>query len=104
MNSENIKYVRANSTLNQNLNQLAEECCELGQAALKIQRAMGDGQYCAKSFDECFDDLHEEMADVLVCYEVLTSYADKNRIEQIAESKLNRWCNRITEMKETKID
>lgn len=46
--------------------QLAEECSELAQAALKLKRAMEGTNPTQKGIPECWDDLDEEIADTFL--------------------------------------
>ena len=51
------------------LEQLGEECCELGQAALKLARKYRDNNPTPKTEQEYINNLAEEMADVMMCIE-----------------------------------
>ena len=75
------------------LTQLAEECCEGAQAALKLNRAY-DGEKQLKSF-ECRVKLIEEMVDILICMEVLMTDLDSKYADEIYEMKLKRWEKRL---------
>lgn len=78
--------------------QLAEECSELAQAALKLKRAMEGTNPTPKSILECWDALEEEMADVdLVMGELLSAgnglYIE--RLIDIENEKRERWLHRL---------
>ena len=76
--------------------QLAEECNELGKAALKIRRIITPG--ASPTMEAALDNLHEEFADVLVCCDVLP--LDWAKIHDIERKKSERWVKRLMERKE----
>lgn len=79
------------------LEQLAEECAELAQAALKLARLKRGENPTPKSKDECEEELLEETVDVNICMGVL-SYAgalDLSRSYIIECQKYERWAKRI---------
>lgn len=78
------------------LEQLAEECAELGQAALKLARKMRGENPTPKTQDELLENLTEEVADVLLCIEQVNLDADK--IESVKAYKAARWRQRIEDM------
>lgn len=89
------------------LEQLAEECCELGKACMKLIRAEGNGNPCSASFEEAADKVVEEWSDVLVAGEYLMEmlqpdcrYDISARVEEIAEGKIKRWQERVKEADE----
>lgn len=84
------------------LEQLAEECCELGQAALKLARKLRGENPTPKSEVECRNALREEMADVLVCMEALSlaGVTTKEAVDEIADEKRKRWSERLKEVKQ----
>lgn len=73
--------------------QLAEECAELSQAALKLVRAL-DGDTPVSEM-ECRKNVIEEMADVNLCMMVLTTEPDRMAIEAVMRGKATRWKNRL---------
>lgn len=81
------------------LEQLAEECSELGKAALKLARKMRGENPTPKSIPVCLQDLAEEVADVLVCLNVLScaEWWDAGAIEDIQNGKELRWHVRLKE-------
>lgn len=94
--------------------QLAEECSELAQAALKLKRAMEGTNPPQSSILECWDDLDEEIADVFLVIQQmgLTDREHTEKFVAIAEKKKNQWLhwlqknrrepmNRIRECKES---
>lgn len=84
------------------LAQLAEECGELGAAALKLRRAEEKINPTPVSLEEAQDHFIEEIADVYVTVDaVMTAMAAEGRTNQlgeifmIMEYKRNRWANRL---------
>ena len=53
------------------LEQVAEECGELGQACMKLVRAEGNGNPCRMSKDDALDCVVEEIADLLLAVDCL---------------------------------
>lgn len=79
------------------LEQLAEECAELGQAALKLARKMRGENPTPKTHDECMRAFNEETADVMVCLDVLVNsgFISNEAIESEMISKKSRWEERL---------
>ena len=77
--------------------QLAEEACELSQAALKLRRAIDGTNPTPKSERECFEQLLEEMCDVCVCCTALGLDTRENRrhMAEIMQAKILRWAARL---------
>ena len=77
--------------------QLAEECSELAQAALKLKRAMEGTNPTPKSEQECWDDLNEEIADTFLVIQQmgLTDKEHTKKFAAIAEKKKKRWLDRL---------
>lgn len=72
--------------------QLAEECSELAQAALKKARKLRNENYTPKTMDEIDADILEEYNDVRLCTMVL----NLSENPQVITDKLNRWIGRNT--------
>ena len=85
------------------LEQLAEECAELGQAALKLARVMRGENPTPKTQMQCLDALTEEIADVELVIDQLGEMVDTSRVEAVKDQKWVRWQHRI-EMKWGEID
>lgn len=99
---------------------LAEEASELSTAASKYARYLRDDQPVSEKLDpvEAFENLKEEIADVLLCigatvcdfydeYDENTRAAylnirAKRGIEKIYKQKKTRWANRLKEKEEGK--
>lgn len=73
--------------------QIAEECNELGQAALKLRRAKNG--LTPVSVEEAHKKLLEEIADVVLCLDVLGFGEDLITILNIMDYKLTRWKARL---------
>ena len=76
------------------LAQLAEECAELAQAALKLRRALDGTNPTPKSEENCREALREEIADVLLC---LSEIEDTwiGRVAYYTNTKRKRWLQRL---------
>lgn len=80
------------------LEQLAEECSELAQAALKLARLERVENPTQKSKIDCEEALMEEIADVHLCLGVISSHFEcYNKLDDIEISKRERWAQRIRE-------
>ena len=80
------------------LEQLAEECCELAQASLKMARKLRDENPTPKSIEDIRDNLVEEIADVDVCLDRLedeTDIVDRLELATIEIDKKKRWQERL---------
>ena len=78
------------------MEQLAEECSELAQAALKLARKERGENPTPKTLGECFKDLIEEMADVNLCIWVIETSRGLD-LRRHSNWKLERWAQRIRE-------
>lgn len=79
------------------LEQLAEECSELAQASLKYARLLRGDNPTPKTEQECLEALTEEIADVLLCINILyySEIINEDHIVDIMNSKLARWKKRL---------
>ena len=75
--------------------QLAEEAGKLTQAALKFRRTITKKNPTPKTSTEAFDNLLEELADVLLVSKILLIEETKERIYKIMNKKLGRWTSRL---------
>ena len=99
INADAIEYVRQNLSKEELLAQLAEECAELGKAALKLRRVYSGQNPTPVKRPEAFNNLVEEIADVTLCLEVLglnTAEVLYN-CGRIWEEKSARWKHRLME-------
>lgn len=72
---------------------LAEECCELAQAALKLRRFYDQTNPTPIDEVKATEDFYEELADVSLYLDQITfpiSY-----VSGIKKAKLNRWKERL---------
>lgn len=78
------------------LEQMAEEAAELAQAALKYARILRGENPTPVTEREAMGHLSEEVADVLVCMDVVMEYPDAlyGVDEQVFEKKA-RWLDRL---------
>lgn len=82
------------------LEQLAEECSELAQAALKTARKYRGENPTPKTIDECYDALQEEIADVMLCMSEYLDCKGPNYLNCVTLMKLKkhkRWEQRLKE-------
>lgn len=79
------------------LRQMAEECSELAQAALKYIRA--DLKETPMRIDEAIEHLTEEIADVRLMIDAVSATVLSERnvddVQAIKEQKLDRWKKRM---------
>lgn len=79
------------------LRQLAEECSELSQAALKYIRAVR--KETPMRIDEAIEHLTEEIADVRLMIDAVSATVLSERnvddVQEINEQKLDRWKTRM---------
>ena len=79
------------------LRQMAEECSELSQAALKYIRAAR--KETPMRIDEAIEHLTEEIADVSLIIDAVSAtvlnWRDVNDVQAIKEQKLDRWKKRM---------
>lgn len=91
---KNLEYVRNSLPRRVLLEGLAEECCELAQAALKSIRADDGTNPTPVSKEACLDKLNEEAGDVLMLLELLDMLPCGSTMDN---PKRERWANRIKE-------
>jgi len=88
-----INDLRLTIPLEERLTGLAEECSELAQAALKYRRALTGINPTPMDEDTCYENLMEEIADVMLYLETL--YLNKRTIKQFQTTKRDRWLSRL---------
>ena len=76
---------------------LAEESAELSQAALKLRRALDGTNPTPKSEDEAYENLCEEIADVILYLQQIPY--NRVYVRQIQERKEKRWKERLSAKK-----
>ena len=88
-----MKFIRDELLLSDIYGQLAEECCELAQASLKLQRQYIDSNPTDRSLDDLLANFDEEVSDVHLCLQIL----EEQPKTDIMERKLKRWVDRLSE-------
>lgn len=79
------------------LEHLAEECCELGHAALKLARIERGENPARVELPEAELNLIEELSDLLVIADAIVAYKGNDAIYKLAafvEAKHKRWMDR----------
>ncbi len=96
---ENIEYIKDHCPMAHRLAQLAEECAELSQAALKCLRVAGLGTPTPVTPVMANLMLMDEMADVLSCILVIEAREniESGYICDQMNDKLRRWVDRLRE-------
>ena len=81
------------------LEQLAEECGELTQAALKLARLRRGENPTPKTEMQCIAGLTEEIADVELCISILmiAGHVNSDTVMDTIDVKERRWRKRIQE-------
>lgn len=94
---DDIRFVQENIPFEELLCQLAEECNELGKAALKLRRTYSDVNPTPVKRREALNALIEEIADVNLCLHVcgFEDVMDKIRVNRIITEKAKRWVTRL---------
>jgi len=87
----NSHYILDNLSTAAILEQLTEECCELGQASAKLARIYRGENPTPTQVEDAIRNLREEFTDVMIC----TTILDVNIDIDVMINKLNRWKNRI---------
>ena len=90
-----IEYIREQLPQEELLTQLAEECNELAQAALKMRRCMDGRNPTPVRLSEAVANLQEEIGDVKLCLRVLGYHVEDPGYDIAGERKLTRWANRL---------
>ena len=77
------------------LEQLAEECSELSQAALKLSRKYRGENPTPKTEELCLKAVNEEVADVMCCLQQLGGVINWRDVHLTQKQKMERWENRV---------
>lgn len=80
--------------------QLAEECAELAQAALKLRRVITGVNPTPVTHEEAVAALIEEFADVTLCAKLVGCNANDIEVRKIQDKKLTRWIKRLKRKEE----
>lgn len=92
---KNMERVRELLDKPELLCQLAEECQELGKAALKLRRAMTGTNPTPMTETDAWRNLTIEVADVMNALEVLQIPTDDAMVQGIRADKMKRWVRRL---------
>lgn len=90
---KNIEKIQQMLDVGELLCQLAEECSELAQAALKLRRVLDRVNPTPVTYDEAIESLYEEAADVTGCLAVLDIEVSDLAADQAR--KFKRWAKRL---------
>ena len=90
-----IEYIREQLSQEELLCQLAEEAAELAQAALKLRRVYDGSNPTPVKRSEAYDNLKEEIADIILVLNVLDFDIMPHEQMQIINFKLQRWASRL---------
>lgn len=81
------------------LAQIAEECSELGHAALKLRRTMITDNPTPVTFQCALDMFKEEAADLLLCFAIIDEgmriLPDEEELKRRKTAKAKRWVQRL---------
>lgn len=93
-----IAFIRDRLHVVYGLNQLAEECCELAHAALKLGRAIEQKNPTPVDAEKARENLRSECEDVFACLAVLGELPVAE-IEEREETRkrIERWAHRLQE-------
>jgi len=98
---EYANYIMENVPTSAILCQLAEECSELSQAALKLVRVIDGVNPTTITKQTAIENLWEEIADVNVCLFCLREFInDKTflNVEIWKREKIERWAKRLAKI------
>lgn len=95
----NLDFIRQEVPLDEQWAQLGEEATELSHAAQKMRRIIAGRNPSPVPLEAAKAMVFEEIADVLLCLEVLRIDLGHPVIRGTAERKLDRWVRRIKEEK-----
>ena len=97
-----LLYIRSRLDTGELLSQLAEECAELGKAALKLRRTYNSTNPTPVTRSQAAQNLAEEIADVTLIFEALRLDPSEQAYETIRELKAARWASRLKEAEGSK--
>lgn len=92
-----FEYIKEKLSQEELLCQLAEEASELAQAALKLRRVYDGSNPTPVKRSEAFNNLKEEVADVLLCLDTLNMNAYNRDYSDFWNRKIHRWAKRLRE-------
>jgi NTP pyrophosphatase (non-canonical NTP hydrolase) len=99
-----MEYIRDQLPDEELLAQPAEEAGELAHAALKMRRCMDGRNPTPVQVSEAWANLREEVADVLLCLQVLDISTDDTEYRETIRTKLDRWAGRLLKAERGEFD
>ncbi len=102
-NRDNISFVQNKISQKSILLQLAEECNEVAQQAIKLVRIYIGENPTPVTASEASEKLQEEIADFCACLDCLSG-VNYDRINDIKQKKLERWRNRLENAEKKKVE
>ena len=92
-----LDYIRQEMPAEELWAQLGEEATELAHAAQKMRRIIDGRNPSPVTHVEAKDKVFEELADVLLCLQVLRIDLQHPALEKTIDIKLGRWVKRLEE-------
>ena len=89
-----VETIAESVPLDDLLAQLAEECAEVGHAALKLRRARTGTNPTPVTGEQAFEKLEEEISDLHTVLTVL-GVCGISGISSVYNAKLKRWAGRV---------
>lgn len=100
--NDKLKYIADTLGTEEILIQLGEEASELSQAALKLRRCINGKNPTPKTYNECIENIFEEISDVDICIVTLMELLPEEKVVntiinevRIRNDKINRWVERL---------
>lgn len=91
-----INAIREKLPTEELLAQLAEECIELGHAALKLRRVLFGLNPTPTPHADAYENVQEEIADILLVLKVLGYDYQSACYREMMNCKAQRWVNRLS--------
>lgn len=95
-----VEFIREMLPPEELLAQLAEECAELGKAALKLRRVYDGKNPTPVKYETAYRNILEEIADVSLCLDMLdlNTPAVMSAVQNTKNRKIQRWASRLEEV------
>ena len=94
------EYIQKQLPVEELLCQLAEECNELSKSALKLRRVIDGKNPTPVTIEQALDNVREEIADVMLCLQMLDVDPNHWTYKFIMDSKTARWAGRLKEARQ----
>lgn len=95
--NRNIAYIHEFVSQKAIMLQLAEECTEVAQQAIKIVRIRDGENPTPITQNEAINNLHGELGDLFACLACLIG-VDNDIVDKIKSQRLDRWRKRLEDM------